>query len=324
MEIQELDVDHVQVRREQLSHQYKTGWAIFPLIQKKLVVTLPPVELVRDGVTTHHFYMPPVELDVRPLPVYIPATIPVGHVYIQDSEQLRFLQEDELANHDLSIFGDNLRVTSLPDISHQFRSTRSIKLYPASSHPVQINSAAGITSHIDYSIPFKPVQQGYSAINDLIISYFDTTNGILVSRHYPSIYLFSLNKWIIWVLMCLLAVTLVYAMKKLLLLLIRFNRKRSDYNRAMRILNKNCTPDDILSAIRLLAVINGNSANITLQHWFSGLPDRVVESNTHLLKQLNSLLYKNRPELVTTETRRAILTIANNCVPLLIRLLNRK
>ena len=83
---QELEVIRNQSNL-QSTYRYKTGWAVFPVITGKLEITLPPIELVRDGVTTHQFYHPPISLDVKPLPLYVPATIPVGNVTFTNRSQ---------------------------------------------------------------------------------------------------------------------------------------------------------------------------------------------------------------------------------------------
>lgn len=71
--------------------QHQTGWVLYPTTSGQHKIQLPPVKYIRDGVTTHLFYPPGLELNVKSLPAYIPSIMPVGQFELELSASNRLL-----------------------------------------------------------------------------------------------------------------------------------------------------------------------------------------------------------------------------------------
>lgn len=311
--IQALDIDYKIV--EAATHDYRTGWAIFPLKAGQMHIKLPPVELVRDGVTTHRFYTPPVNLAVQALPLYIPATIPVGTVQLEMKQRERYLLQNSLADYRLSLVGDRILAINLPEISNQISSTRAIRIYPETRQVTQENTATGINSRVNYQFPVKVLDQGHARLDEIRLSYFDTSNGTLRTHTYPNLSVLSINKWLMWLLVVILLVFMALAAIKLTRWLTRFYHKLRLYLQAIKQLKTDCSPEQLKGSIAILSHADGHSANTTIDNWFETVTGR-IKTDT-LRDELRRLLYQQRPVSVPQTIREEVLKIAYANLPII-------
>lgn len=313
--VEQLDIHHGYIDTDpHLPHHYKTGWAVFPLASGKIKVTLPAVELIRDGVTTHHFYPAPLELDVQALPLYIPATIPVGKIELSNEHSIRYVLQNSLDDYKLSLTGQNILLRNLPEITNQINSNQAIRVYPETTKTIQTNTYNGITSRINYVIPVKALAQGHSRLDDIRLTYFDPVSGTLKTHYQPNLILLSINTWLAWLFTIVALILSGYALLKLIQWLLRFREKIISYSTAIVSLQLPCTPEELKTAISLMSRAEGYSANVTLQSWFDTI--KYAEPDGAFKEELSRLLYVERPATVPLKLREKMLKIAFANVPI--------
>ncbi|MGD9390203.1 MAG: hypothetical protein PVG18_07010, partial [Thioalkalispiraceae bacterium] len=103
--------------------RHATGWAIFPQQPGQHQLELPAIRLVRDGVSTHHFYPPLITFTVQALPVYVPPSMPVGKLAIEFTQPPpTYLHPGNLENLQLKLTGHGTQPGSLPGLGEQLTS----------------------------------------------------------------------------------------------------------------------------------------------------------------------------------------------------------
>lgn len=313
--VEKLNVHHNQEPELNHSpHNYKIGWAIFPLAPGKMKITLPPVELIRDGVTTHRFYNAPFELNVQALPLYIPATIPVGRIELSSAHTIKYLLQNNLDEYKLSLTGQNMLLTNLPDITSQITSNRSIRVYPETTNTTQTNTHKGIVSQINYIIPIKALKQGYSGLDDIRLTYFDPVSGTLKVYNQSNLILLSINTWLAWLFTILIFTLVIYVLFKLIQWLLKFREKIIAYSNAITSLQIQCTPEELKTSISLMSGAEGYSTNVTLQSWIDTI--KYARPEIAFTEEINRLLYMERPEKVPLNIRERMLKIAFANIPI--------
>jgi hypothetical protein len=294
---------------QKLTHHYTTGWAFFALTAGKQQIKLPPLTLTRDGVVTHRFFHRPIVLEVKPLPVYIPSTIPVGQLALQHADQQRYLIQGRLTNYQFSLIGQNLLTDFMPDMTQQVRSSSDVRFYPETTRTSQTNKTNGIVSRVDYRIPFKPLNQGYAQLEDFKLAFFEPDSGRLMTRDSPAIHTLALNKWLVWSFLIMSAVIVSYYFIRLFKYFVKIYKRLSLRQQAIKLLSPDCSIHDLRKAIALLSMANGHPANTTPSRWFNQISTSVACIDTKLMTNLNQLCYKAQPASVPLTVRKNLMSI---------------
>ena len=292
------------------TYSYKTGYAIFSLKAGKHQISLPPLILKRDGTTTHHFYPPPINLSVKALPLYLPATVPVGAINLETETLYWFKLTQRLTNANLHLSGKRVLPSTLPDIAHQLNSTDSIQTYPESHKKQQIINSSGLNTNIHYSLPLKLVTQGIHSFAPIRILNFDPTKGTLRSTQYNMPRIISLNVWVSILLSLLISLAVLYLLMKLYRYIIFQFRRQRCYKLALQTLSNSNEPHSIRTALKLISQAEGKNQNQTPQAWLKIFASGTT--NNELLDPLNQVFYNHKNEQdISTLTHMLIVTIEN-------------
>jgi len=287
------------------------GWSLLPLRPGSSEIELPPIEYHLSGVVRRVFHLPKVKLKVRPLPSYLPPTIPVGKIDIHSSIKAEnfpsagLLFTDDLAYWNISIESKSLTPYWLPPILRQIQSSDSIQFFPATSHRSMQPDNMGVHGRVNHTIPFKPLENGFTNLPGLKIQYFDPATGRLETLVHPAEKLFSAG-----VISRLLAVLLLAAIILTLLRVIyRQLHKRTRYRKlhqqAILHIRQANTSQEVVTGIRLAGVAEGWPVNISLTDWLARWKKK-YQSNQELDQTIESLAllhYGRENEMNSQENR---------------------
>lgn len=294
---------------ERQVYHYKSGWAFFPIRHGKQTITLPPLELVRDGVMTHRFFHKPLRLDVKSLPAYLPATIPVGKTDLRVARPYRLFFQDNLENLQLSVVGSNTPARSLPDIRNQFTGSADLRIYPDVVTRKQDNLHSGIISRIDYRIPVKATGQGITTTGNIKVSYFDPVSGTLETSQYSGITIFVINKWLAGLLMVILVALVAYPVIRLARKLVGYIEKHRGYRKSIKSLIKSNDISELRKALAYAARAEGYTHTMTLPGWYNTVVKVPKADDQHLLNLANELFYKTRDPAGFAEVRQGMIKL---------------
>lgn len=318
IEITALPIKRVWTENENSGRSTITaGWSLLPLQPGISEIELPPIEYHLNGVVRRVFYLPKIKLKIRPLPSYLPPTVPVGKVDINSSITSEglvsegLLYTDDLAYWNISIESKSLTPYWLPPILRQIQSGDGIHFFPATSIRSMQPDNKGIHGRVNHTIPFKPLQNGFADIPSLKIQYFDPATGRLVTLVHQAEKPFSagiISRFLLVLFLAMFILTLIWGLYRYLLTRIRYKKR---YQQAILHIRQATTSQDVVAGLRLAGEAEGWPVNLSLTNWLVRWKKR-YRSDTKLDRILKSLalihygsengmnLQKNR-QTITTE-----------------------
>ncbi len=158
-----------------------TGWALYPAHSGAMLLNLPPVDYSRGGRIQARFAVPRVRVDVRALPPYIPADMPVGAVRLTTRlDAPALLNTDSIAFWKVTTSASNLPVAALPSALARLRDSADLEFIPATPVWGQQTTVDGVHSSRTVTIPFVAGGSGRIPLPILRLQYFDPDTGRLV------------------------------------------------------------------------------------------------------------------------------------------------
>ena len=272
----------------------KIGWFLFPLQDGSMHIALPPVRYVRNGAVKGLFYFPQVLLNVRPLPSYIPPTMPVGKISIQSTlTPDSWLHTGRLGYWNVKVHGEHVPSEWLPSISRQIKSSDNIQFLPVDSKRYNSPDSNGVRGEASYNIPFEPLSNGLLTFPSLRVQYFDPDTGRIgtIYHQIPSIFSLSLF-WRITLISTSISAVVTLFLFIVHSLRIKLQRKKLRTH-AMRLISQANEWNELRDALDRLAKAEGWPGNLTLsawlKHWQShySAPDQLLD----LFQQLSSHCY---------------------------------
>jgi hypothetical protein len=267
-QILQIPTDHRTAEDGSNNTLHRIGWILFPTRVGSYHLQLPAIQYIRDGVTTHRFYPPPMTLEVRPLPRYVPATMPVGNMTLEMRlPEQWFAQAGKLQYLSVLLRGDGIRQQDLLSLEQQFKSTDAINYYPASTDDELRTDFSGLTSIREYRIPFVMQTSGLIRPPSLRIQYFDPDSGRIVTRQVVPESVISISRWWLYAGLVLLLAGLWrmyrYFMPKITNLRLRYR----NYLNALAILEQAESTDVFKTAIQKMAGAESWPTNVTFASW---------------------------------------------------------
>lgn len=269
---------------------YKTGYAVFNLAAGQQTLNLPALVLKRDGTTSHRFYPPPYKLTVKALPLYLPATVPVGSLTLETDRPFQFNLTQRLTHNKFSLIGNNIQPAALPFLSNQLDSTESIQTYPDTKIQSLFNDVTGLTSKIQYTLPLKPISQGILQLEPIRLLNFDPERGVLLAAEHSLPVLLSLNLWVTILLILIFIFLLIILLYKLYIKM-RFQVHRYlKYQLAIQYLSNTSDPLIVREVLQLISQAEGEQSNMTPDSWLNKMTN--TASKNALQIPLNRMLYR--------------------------------
>lgn len=304
--------------------RHTVGWAVFPLQHGNQIIELPAIAYIRDGVRTHLFYQKPLSLQVKPLPAYLPATLPVGKMAITLRVfPGRFLFTQHLTETQLQLSAHGMLAADLPVLTPQLRSSETITLHPLEHRTQQTATTTGIHSVADYRIPFTLRRQGLQHLPALRMQYFDPDTGKIHGNEMIWPRLMVISPWLAAFIGLMTASLLLRSVWYLLNLLRRQWHCLQSYRQAVLQLATATTPQAIKQVLMTIAVAERWPANLTVQQWHNRWLTRHarINFNVTIVNELMLSLYRAN-SLDLYRSRQTILNLCRSRWPYLSHLFN--
>lgn len=300
----------------------RTGWSILPLRPGATEIELPAIEYYLNGVVRRVFYLPKLKLNIRPLPSYLPPTIPVGKISVKtsisvkDSEHNGLLYTDDLAYWNISIESKSLTPYWLPPILRQIKSSEEVTFFPANSTRGIKPDESGVNGSVVHSIPFKPLANGAVSIPDLNIQYFDPETGLLetlvhkTTKHYSfGIISRSLALILVGLLLLFLGASLFHTISEK----IRDKKRRQQAEIQIR---QAASAEELIIGVRMVSTAEGWPSNISLTDWLERWKKkgRTTVDIDELIQSLSLLRYAGNHQIISAKKMGNITTELANIV----------
>lgn len=252
----------------QLHTRYTLGWVLIPSRSGQQQLQLPPIQYLRDGIVTHQFYLPPLMLDVQPLPAWLPATIPVGTVNVTGySLPQTFLSTSVLSQSRLQLRLDAVAPESVPAYQQQLRSDSTLQFYAAQQQLVTTIDSNGIAHLLTYDIPLIAKRLGIYRLPNLRLQYFEPESGTLKTVQIPGPSVVILNVWIKLFLLLIMSVSAVWLLRLLQRWGVRYWQRYQTYRQALWRLRESVSVSAIKQIMQAMSAAEGWPANLTYRQW---------------------------------------------------------
>lgn len=247
---------------------FETGWALYADRAGEHTLELPAIRYIRDGVTTHLFYPPRLDIKVRPLPVYLPGTIAVGRFSVSvDAPIYPVLLKQKLNQYQIEIRSKGTMAQDVPELHTLLRNGQAIKNYVASREQTRLSNAGGVQYHTRYTLPFAVNESGLFALPEIHLQYFDPDVGKLSTVKIDAHHYLVVSPWLYYPVLVILLVIIIFLLLRLLKHLIRMLVLVMTYYRVLGSIRRASHAQEIKSALLRIADAEGWPVNLTLLQW---------------------------------------------------------
>jgi len=303
--------------RSTQQYQYTLGWSIHALQAGMPQLSLPPLQFINDGVPTHHFYTPPLALSIKALPIYVPATMPVGQLRVLVPDHWRFTFSQRLAQFPLIINGRGIPFNQLPAIANEIQSTASLRTYPTRAQPEDSFTADGMMSSASYQVSYKPISQGLLSLPPIRLNYFDPNSATVKTLELESVRIVSASPWLV----ALLAIIVLYLVYRVGVVLFRFIKRKTRqihyYYQALQRLPKVNSAEDIRACMTLVARAEAWPENLSVNQWLQRMSVGRSQHRQQLSEKLNRYCYQARARFDISKLQRELRELCFRRHPLL-------
>jgi hypothetical protein len=307
-----------ETRNGEQRTQHRIGWVLYPQTTGTISLQLPRIEYYREGVATHRFYPPRLVLHVRALPAFVPPTMPIGRVRLEESlPPGLFMVKNKLDFFTLRIHGQGPPGQRLSGVLRQLKSSSDITIYPARDLAGNGAVHQGREQEVAYQVPFAPQSLGRVSLPRVRLQYFDPETGMIETRIQPLGRFIVLDQWTVYagaLVLLLVAIRLggvAYRYGK------RQLRLYTAYRKALWAFRHASTPEEIRSGLMEIARGESWSGNLTLAAWLKQWSMRYPKhsSLSASIECLQACLY-GRVESNLLETKTALIDACRRRLPL--------
>ncbi len=278
----------------------RIGWLLFPLASGMQTLELPAIGYHLGGARRARYFLPVLTLQVRPLPPYIPPTLPVGKLGMTSTiTPGGWLSSGELAEWTIHMQSDSLLPFWFPAVLRQLKSTTQIHFFPASTTRQTRPDRTGMHSQVVHHIPFKPLNNGRVELPALQFQYFDPERGRLVDVSHAPARPWTLSPLLQVVLPLLLLAVLYRPLRHVLRNLAHYLQRRKLTRQALTHLAEARSLADIQQALRQFARAEGWPQNFSLTAWQRRFESRYRHNQVlrDALQELANACYARAPQV---------------------------
>jgi len=261
---------HARVQNGVRRTQHRIGWVLYPQTAGTITLQLPPVKYQRDGVITHWFYPPEIELHVRALPAFVPPTMPVGRMQLEVSmpDQL-FLLKRELVFLSLRIRNEGPPGQYPSEVLRQLKSNQTVTFYPPREMTDENDSQTDNGKEDRYQVPFAPKIMGLISMPSVRLQYFDPSTGKIETQNYLLGKFVAVGQWVVYTGVAVVLLGVMVLSRFFYRRLKRQLQVYQSYRTALRKLQQAETPGELKSALMDVAGAESWPTNLTLAVWLN-------------------------------------------------------
>jgi len=291
------------------------GWALSALKSGTQQLQLPPIEYSVSGVLRKRFFLPSSVIQVKPLPNYLPPTIPVGKISIQSHlKQRYFLSTDALYYWELSLKGQLNNPYQLPPVLRQIKNNNEMRYLAINSQRSVNATENSLTSRVSHSIPFKPSSSGLISFPELHLQYFEPETGTIktITHQADNIFVLSLFWRSAAIILALLfsAWLIVLARKKWL----KYQFTKQKYQQAVTLLTEQESTHAIRASLKLIAAAEYWNTNLTISQWGELWKKKykIDDSFDIFCKELSDLCYQSQTSHNMRNINKSLINLLSN------------
>jgi len=233
-------------------------WKIFSSLAKDQALALPRIRYRPNSGRPIKLELPELLLKVKPLPIYIPPTMPVGKIKLHSEwKNGLIIPTRKIVEWNIKVNSSQVAPQTLPAISRLLRSSESLQILPVKRFPESSKTQR-------YQIPVKAVSMGKLDLPKIEVRYFDPGTGRLKKATLNKPFVVVLNQWLLWLIAALLIGLLLFFVVKITPWLQQLLKKHRLKKQALQLLKQAKNYPQIRGALGKYAVAKDWGMNMTL------------------------------------------------------------
>ncbi len=250
-------------------YKVKVGWILFPLVAGQSEIELPQIIYRPNGGRKIKLKLPPKMLNVKSLPSYIPATMPIGSVAINNSVPAGNLGKihdtQTLIDWNIELITKNVLPQTIPPILRQVKTSKALDVYPETLDNKITKNYQGLQNSWHYKIPVKVLQSGKLALPQLSIQYFDPIGAKLKRVKSEPLNHWAVDRYLQWFFLVVIALLSLFALYSFYQKTRSYLSERKKVRLAIQEINHAKNTQEIRKALHRLSQVKGWGDNLTLQ-----------------------------------------------------------
>lgn len=266
-------------------------WILFPYLAEEKKLEFPRIRYRPSTSRPRSLKLPEQLLKVRPLPIYVPPTMPVGKVTLKQDWQNGFIiTAKKLFDWNITAESSHVTPQTLPAISRQLTSSKSLEVFPNAKEIEQSIDETGVTLFQNYQIPVKGNVFGWLALPNIEIQYFDPNNGRLkkISTDNPKVLV--IHAWMIWVMLILFAYLLYWLASRYLPKITAWLTSNKIKKKALKDLNGANNYQQIKQSLSEYSLATGKKSNTALETFADNYKNttayEVIKDHLNIINQV--------------------------------------
>ena len=178
---------------------------------KTTVLQSPAVVVKNTSNNKWLFFDEPHVIQIKPLPSFLPITIPTGRVSLELDTPGFFKFSGDLNYWVWQLTGESVDAATLNQIAHQLIAQiphdEKLEWLTESRERDSILTEQGLKSRLTVRLPYRVLQPGLFSLPELNLRYFDVNTTKLQNQLVASEVQFALPIWLLWIVQWLLLIT---------------------------------------------------------------------------------------------------------------------
>lgn len=259
-----------QTSTKQLKTEFSLTWLIYPQTAGTQQVVLPEIYYLSQGLVKRKFFLPKIELKVKPLPPYVPPTMPVGRVSITAKPISGwFLKTNAESYWVLTLQSHALIPQWFPPVLRQVTANNgAVRISAVDSRRTTEPTADGALAKVIHNIPFSATDTGQVTLPPLRVQYFDPDSAKLKTVMTRPISVYALNPLLlnfVYLLGTIGVLAVVWLGGRWLKL---YLHRRRRLKKAIDNIRQSTNPHALREALKQYAQAVGWPANISLSEFY--------------------------------------------------------
>ena len=261
------EIPFERVKTDEGKYIVKIGWVLFPLVEGEYGIELTDVFYKPNSGRKIRLKIPYQELKVKPLPTYIPATMPVGKVMITNAVKTdrKIHDTENLINWNIALTTNSVLPETIPPILRQVKTTDALDVFPVTTDKKITPTFQGIINNNNYDVPVKALRSGFLDLPTLSVQYFDPEDAKLKRITSQPLNHWVINRYLQWFFLGLMLLGALLVLIKLFKIMQAYLLKRRMIRQAINAIEQANNTEEVRTALHSLSQAKGWEANATLQ-----------------------------------------------------------
>lgn len=270
-EVIELPYTALKSETEKNDRTIKVGWILFPLVAGRYEIELPKMYYRPSSGQRKKLKLPAKILNVKALPSYVPPTMPIGKVVIENSLETgkfgRIHTTKTLTNWNVKVITNDVLPQTIPPVLRQIKMNSALEVLPETSKQSITKTFAGLENTTHYQLPIKALKSGRISLPELNIQYFDPQDNTLKKALSNPPKHWALNSYLQLLLVIVMLMLVLLALFKAYKKISVYMKKQQNIRHAKNKIQQAKNTTELRDALKHYAQANGWQENSTLEEW---------------------------------------------------------